>query len=869
MTGAAPADDRKPPSGLIGSVEAAVHGREETRSGRAIPFAFGAASAMVMLSLAIEIARSGSADVALVAGAAFAAALAATAALILRSDAGKRIGAAGGRRPVSAAVSPLVETAEDARWEAHASMDHSGPGPHTDRDAEHETDLDHAGDLVLGVASDGRVFEASPAVAALLGSPLSAIVGTPYAAIAGRIAALNGDADPSATTVPDAAVGAPAVAQASDPAHGTDPWTALRARLGPTPEHTPQDLEEIGGSAAPRLAGDMPLRTPEGVRWFAWSETPVIRNGAVVGFRVIGRNITDRKAIEEALSVARDQAEAASAAKSRFVAMVSHEIRTPLNGILGMTGLLLQTPLTAEQRTYARAVETSGEALLLLIEDLLDFAKIEAGRLDLAPRPVALAETIEELVELMAPRAHAKGIELAAYVDPRLPREVVADPVRLKQILFNLAGNGIKFTAEGGVAIEVTPADDGEVDGAVRIQFQVRDTGIGISSDDAERVFGEFEQADPGPARSYGGTGLGLAIARRLVRLMGGDIRLDSAPGAGACFSFTVAFAVRAHGIAPAEPTVDFASAGLGARAAQAALAATFGRDLLSIAPTSRADPAGDALAGRRILVVSHALVEGPLVLRRLFDYGADVELVLQKDLESVLARIGTPDVILVDATALDPLPVIDRIRAMCEAPAGVLVDPRQRPLLPDLQASGYGAYLVKPVRARSLILAVQALLGEARFGSGDVEPPDAAGGVVLPVRRLRVLVCDDNEINVLLGRGMVEKFGHEVVTAADGRRAIVQMEEAAAGRALPLDLVLMDLHMPEMDGIEAARGIRAIANRAGVTPPRIVALTADMMPETREACEADLFDAWLAKPLLPEPLRAVLSRSDSRRGDG
>jgi CheY-like chemotaxis protein/nitrogen-specific signal transduction histidine kinase len=574
--------------------------------------------------------------------------------------------------------------------------------------------------------------------------------------------------------------------------------------------------------------------------------------------------VTAWTATEEALQDARRRAEAASAAKSRFLAMVSHELRTPLNGILGMTGLLMQTGLTAEQRTYARAVETSGEALLLLIEDLLDFSKIEAGRMDLAPRPMPLAETIEELVELMAPRAAAKGIELAAYVDPRLPADVMADPVRLKQVLYNLAGNGIKFTAEGGVAIEVRDAGPPDETGRRPVHVQVRDTGIGIDTADAERIFLEFEQADPGHARAYGGTGLGLAIARQLVAAMGGTITVESRPGSGACFAFTIPLApvgTDCETVPPGSGADDAGDASTdrltGARAAQERLFAIFSPHGQNPDIAATAQPPGPAaFAGLRITIVSHALIEGPFLLRRLFDSGADVALITQREIETTLSAHPRPDAILVDAAAGDPVALLDRIRMVCEAPACVLIDPRERPMLPDLQAAGYRAFLVKPVRRRSLAAAIRVLTAGSSFEAAEEAPPPVAGPApptTGPIRR--VLLCDDNEINLLLGRGLLERLGATVTTAATGQQAAHLARDALDGDD-PFDLVLMDIHMPEVDGVAAARAIRAHpSGRRSL----VAALTADALVRTRDDVEPDLFDAWLAKPLMPSDLKAVL----------
>ncbi|WP_181706357.1 ATP-binding protein [Chthonobacter rhizosphaerae] len=819
-------------------------------AGRLAPAA-GAAAAVVMLALAVLLVRAGDMAVAALAAIAAAGSLAGATSGVLRR----------GRRssvPVAAGVPEHVEAAVDEAWSLRDRLDQL------------DEILDGTGDLVIRTDADDRVSYVSPAVAEVIGRPVADLVGIRFSALADLLPVRGRPA------------AAPAVPRHE--AGPDDPWHAIRSRLTLTfggfdvasAEPPPRDGPP-GDERPSWLDGDIPFETPSGPRWFAFADRPIRKNGAVIGIQTIGREITARKAMEDALSEAKDQAEAASAAKSRFLAMVSHEIRTPLNGVLGMTGLLLQTPLTSEQRTYVRAVETSGEALLLLIEDLLDFAKIEAGRIDLQPRPVPLAETIEELVELLAPRASAKGIELAAYVDPSLPAVVSADPMRLKQVLFNLAGNGIKFTAEGGVAIEVTPAGPVRPGAPVSVLFQVRDTGIGIAPDDAERIFGEFEQANPGPARSHGGTGLGLAIARRLVRLMDGDIRLDTAPGAGACFWFVVSFGTDADDVpAPAvrdpeppqaEENADMGAA-IGARAAQALLAARFGGSPGAAAFSSPgAQPAGAAngsLAGRRLLLVSHALIEAPLVVRRLFDEGADVTLLTQRDLEHGLSGTSPVDAVLLDAGAGDPFDLLDRIRMVSTAPVGILIEPRQRPLLPDLQAAGFDVYLVKPVRARSLLAGVQSLFGQPVFAGPDTEPaPDGDGSAATLARPLEVLLCDDNEINLLLGRGIVEKLGHRVTSAEDGRRAIAAVEQRLADRTRPMfDVILMDLHMPEIDGAEAARRIRSALADADQAMPGIVALTADLSPETRARCDGLLFDGWLTKPLMPDALRKALHQT-------
>jgi anti-sigma regulatory factor (Ser/Thr protein kinase) len=374
----------------------------------------------------------------------------------------------------------------------------------------------------------------------------------------------------------------------------------------------------------------------------------------------------------------------------------------------GVAELLLDTPLTPEQSTYAKAVKSSGEALARLIEDILDFSKIEAGRLDLDNKPFALRELVEDAVELLAPRADAKGIEIAAFVDDAAARRVIGDATRLRQVLLNLIGNAIKFTESGGVSIEVEPAPDGEV------TFRIRDTGTGIAPDMQARIFEEFEQADGGAGRRFGGTGLGLAISKRLVEAMGGEITLDSTPGQGTVFVCTIAL-----------PPADLA-------AEVAADIATAPRaDPSSNAPANTSSNASWDLAGSAVLIVAAGPIVGPLAARQLRAWGATTRMAVTAAAgERLVADGGQWDAVIVDRSV--GRGAVERIGALirhAHTRAIVLVAPRDRDELPDHRHAGF-AYLVKPVRAGSLAV---------RLGAAGPAPAPAPAP---PARRSRPRRC-------------------------------------------------------------------------------------------------------------------------------
>jgi PAS domain S-box-containing protein len=560
-------------------------------------------------------------------------------------------------------------------------------------------------------------------------------------------------------------------------------------------------------------ARDQKIAAATGARWIAWREVTV-RADDDNQMQSVGRDVTERVLGEQALADARDQAEAANRAKSRFLTMVSHEIRTPLNGILGMADLLSDTPLTPEQGTYLNAVKTSGETLLSLIEEVLDFSKIEAGRLDLAARPFPLAVFVEEAVELLGPRAQAKGLEICGYVDERLPVRVVGDAARLRQVLFNIAGNAIKFTEQGGVSIVVEPAEKSDA-----IVMTVHDTGIGISAEDQARIFLEFEQADGGSTRKFGGTGLGLTISNRIVESMGGSIAVESVPNAGSTFRVTV--------------------------------------------PLPRASDADEEpelavpdLSGADILIVAPATIEASLLARRLQRWGARTKIVPDGDVAAALLPEQMWNAVLVDH-AIGTVASENLAHAAANVERRiVLVTPALRNELPALKDAGFTGYLIKPVRAASLA---------ARFSNDDAFDPGAAMEPPEPPSApragngLSILVAEDNEINALLARALLVRLGHQPTMAATGAAA-VESWLAARAAGTPYDRVLMDLHMPGMDGLEATRRIRTIEaeNETARTP--ILALTANASAEDREACLAAGMDSFLVKPLDRERLAAALA---------
>jgi len=577
----------------------------------------------------------------------------------------------------------------------------------------------------------------------------------------------------------------------------------LGVEIGASPDATFSDGMGLSST-------DVAIHTPTGTRWFSWIEQTLRDNaGNPTAHRAIARDITARKKAETALIGARERAEYASVAKSRFLATVSHEIRTPMNGIMGMAKLLADTNLSAEQRTYVSAISTSAGALLALIEDLLDFSKIEADRFVPEPQPMSPRELVESVVELLCSRAYGKGIGLACYVSPNVPLTITADPGRVRQVLLNLIGNAIKFTETGGVLVSVGMKEGPNGD---MVRFAVADTGTGLRKEDLGRIFEEFQQVDSSSTRVHGGAGLGLAISRRIVEALGGTISVSSDYGLGSEFAFDV-------------PATD----------------------------ASRSNESrGPVLEGHHSLIVSQNEVEGDAIARTIRAYGGTVEIAYSTDQAAELAK--DCNALIVDAALEAPDGRV--LKALRQAgytgsQAITLIAPTDRGLLGDFRANGYTTFLARPVRGetllRILLSGAAATLASETVGARAPQPRRSAR-----VSGLSILLAEDNEINALLARTALVKAGHKVETVSNGKAAV---ELATGQRKGRFDIVLMDLHMPIMDGLEAISLIRRYEEDRDLPPVPIMALSADSQERTRHEVLSHGANGFLTKPIDPAAL--------------
>ncbi|RID92413.1 response regulator [Gemmobacter lutimaris] len=536
-----------------------------------------------------------------------------------------------------------------------------------------------------------------------------------------------------------------------------------------------------------------------GGRWLRVidKETP---DGGRVGLRV---DITRVREQQAALESARETAEAAVRAKSAFLANMSHEIRTPMNGVVGMAELLCDTPLTDEQRLFADTIRSSGEALLVIINDILDYSKIEAERLTLHPEPFDLERVIHEVAMLLQPRAQAKAVDLMIDYDMFLPTRFIGDPGRLRQVLTNLIGNAVKFTDKGHVLIRVVGIE--AAPGAQQLHITVEDTGIGIAQENLDHIFGEFNQVESATNRKFEGTGLGLAISRRLVEHMGGAVWVDSELGRGSCFGFRLS---------------------------------------LPVAESAEDHPASVSL--KRALVVDDQFINRTILERQLSTCG--MQSVLCRSAAEALTRLEQDrdfDVILVDEDMpeTDGLAFVDRARAAGITVPALLLS--ANPVLArDRDKNNHSAgFLQTPLLRADLYRRLQAL---APLVPAALPPP--------PGRRLmRVLAAEDNRTNQLVFRKMVRDLAIELVFADNGREAVELFESFRP------DLVFMDISMPEMDGRDAARAIRTI--EAGRSHVPIVALTAHAMEGDEESILAAGIDRYLTKPLRKTAICEVLAQ--------